>query len=113
MSGSGGDQDKSDFLKSLQEAINPKSSKSKLTEMLKHTISTVIGLGLDLPQNAKVLQRWKDLDDARGDEHATMVKVREHLEEVWKDLGIKPKGQLLQYKLFKKCSKGSLTQHSA
>ena len=45
-------------------------------------------------------QRWKDLDDVKGDEHATLVKAREHLSEVQKELGIKPKGKLLQYELF-------------
>ena len=53
-SGAGGDQDKSDLVKALQEAINPKSSKSKLTEVLKHTISTVMGSEFDLTRNNKV-----------------------------------------------------------
>ena len=42
----------------------------------------------------------------QGDEHATLVKAREHLNEVYKELGIKFKGQLLQYELFKQMLEG-------
>ena len=55
LSGGGVDQEK--ILKTLQEAINPKSSKSKLTDVLKHTISTIMGSSFDLECNKRVAQR--------------------------------------------------------
>ena len=82
------------------------SSKSKLTDVLKHTISTILGSSFDLERNKKVTQKWKDLDDVRGDEHATLSKAREHLSEVHQELGIKPKERLLQYQLFVEMLKG-------
>ena len=93
-------------MKAFQEAVNPRSSKSKITDVLKHTVSAIMGLSFDLPHNKKVAQRWKDLDDVRGDKMATLNKVRAHLHETHLELNIKSKGQTLKYKLIVDMLKG-------
>ena len=84
-------------MKAFQEAVNPRSSKSKITDALKHAVSAIMGSSFDLPRNKRVAQRWRDLDEARGDEQASLSKMREHLSETQQELNIKPKGQLLRY----------------
>ena len=93
-------------MKAFQEAINPRSSKSKITDALKHTLSAIMGSSFDLPRNKKVAQRWRDLDEVRGDEQASLGKMREHLSETHQELNIYPKGQLLRYELVVDMLKG-------
>ena len=62
-------------MKAFQEAVNPRSSKSKITDALKHTVSVIMGSSFDLPRNKKVTQRWKDLDDVRGDKMAMLTRL--------------------------------------
>ena len=102
------ERDNSDFIKALTEAVTGKTSKTKLTKVLKQTVLGFMRIDFDNPAISEVAARWKELDEVQGDKLATMTKVQEHLEEVGKDLGVDPAGQLLAYDMFKRtCSKES------
>ena len=95
------EREQSDLMKKLTEAVVGKTSKTKLTSALKHKVSGYMGVDFDDPAVSAVAARWKELDDVRGDESATMDKVQEHLEEVGEELRVDPAGQLLPYDLIK------------
>ena len=101
-SSQGGSQHTSnEILEKLTAAVtDTKRSKTKLTDELKTTLAGYCGERWDSEANKEVRERWEELDEARGNEHATMKIALRHLDEVGKDLGIKPYGQLIAYDMF-------------
>ena len=77
-------------MKKLTEAVVGKTSKTKLTSALKQKVSGFMGVDFDDPAVSAVAARWKELDEVKGDEMATMSKVQEHLEEVGEKLKVDP-----------------------
>ena len=63
-------------MKKLTEAVTGKTApKTKLTSVLKQTVSGFMGVDFDDPAVSAVAARWKDLDEVKGDESATISKV--------------------------------------
>ena len=94
-------QSKDDSWKEIAAALNEsKKPKSKITSELKDTLSGYFGSRFDAPKNAAVKQRWIELDEKRGDEHAFMKTVQRHMAEAEEETGISPRGQLYTYDMF-------------
>ena len=101
--------DSAELMTELKDAVTGTNSKSKLTESLKETLGGYFGAKWSAPTNEAVVERWETIDKLQGKPHDLLKKAEKYMAEVGEKLSLRPRGQLVPYKLYIEMLDGDVT----